>query len=247
MAYDGDLKRLADFVEDVPDVEVLSLGNSLEIVKDLGDAETVAGGYHLERLQRHPRDRPRPHGDRVRRRHLGRAPVLGVSVLRRRRRPQRPADELLPVEAAPRALRPPLPVRVRLGDHRRLPRGEDERGRDARGGDAREPRGARRRLHLHLRHEGRARRGEGRDGREAARALRSRRPASRSRRRRSRSARSSTTRSTPTTRTKGRCWCGSARRARDQLRRARPRRAGRGRRRRSPRSTAPRPSSTRTT
>jgi glutamine phosphoribosylpyrophosphate amidotransferase len=47
LAYDGDLKRLADFVEDVPDVEVLSLGNSLEIVKDLGDAETVAGGYEL--------------------------------------------------------------------------------------------------------------------------------------------------------------------------------------------------------
>jgi methylamine---glutamate N-methyltransferase subunit A len=48
MAYDGDLKRLADFVEDVPDVEVLSLGKSLEIVKDLGDAEAVAGGYHLD-------------------------------------------------------------------------------------------------------------------------------------------------------------------------------------------------------
>jgi len=47
LAYEGDLKRLADFVEDVPDVEVLSLGHSLEIVKDLGDAETVAGGYHL--------------------------------------------------------------------------------------------------------------------------------------------------------------------------------------------------------
>jgi glutamate synthase domain-containing protein 1 len=47
LEYSGDLKRLADFVEDVPDVEVLSLGHSLEIVKDLGDAETVAGGYHL--------------------------------------------------------------------------------------------------------------------------------------------------------------------------------------------------------
>ena len=47
LAYDGDLKRLADFVEDVPDAEVLSLGHSLEIIKDLGDAETVAGGYHL--------------------------------------------------------------------------------------------------------------------------------------------------------------------------------------------------------
>ena len=147
--YDGDLKRLADFVEDIPDAEVLSLGHSLEIVKDLGDAEIGAEQYGLERLQRHARDRARPHGDRVRRRHLGRAPVLGVPVLRRRGRAQRPADELLPVEAAPRALGPPVPVRVRLGDHRRLPRREDERGRDARGGDATEPRRARRRLHVH--------------------------------------------------------------------------------------------------
>jgi methylamine---glutamate N-methyltransferase subunit A len=48
MTYDGDLKRLADFVEDVPGAEVLSLGNALEIVKDLGDAETVADQYKLE-------------------------------------------------------------------------------------------------------------------------------------------------------------------------------------------------------
>src|SRR6478752_4891997 len=40
--YDGDLKTLADYVEDVPNCEVLSLGHSLEIVKDLGDAETVS-------------------------------------------------------------------------------------------------------------------------------------------------------------------------------------------------------------
>ena len=45
--YDGDLKRLADYIEDVRDAEVLSLGHSLEIVKDLGDAETVAGDYQL--------------------------------------------------------------------------------------------------------------------------------------------------------------------------------------------------------
>jgi glutamate synthase domain-containing protein 1 len=51
LAYDGDLKRLADFVEDVPDVEVLSLGTSLEIVKDLGDAESVSEGYDLDRFQ----------------------------------------------------------------------------------------------------------------------------------------------------------------------------------------------------
>jgi glutamate synthase domain-containing protein 1 len=47
LEYGGDLKTLADFVEDVPDCEVLSLGHSLEIVKDLGDAETVAAEYKL--------------------------------------------------------------------------------------------------------------------------------------------------------------------------------------------------------
>lgn len=45
--YEGELKPLADYVEDVPGIEVLSLGHSLEIVKDLGDANTVAGQYGL--------------------------------------------------------------------------------------------------------------------------------------------------------------------------------------------------------
>jgi glutamate synthase domain-containing protein 1 len=45
--FGGDLKQLADYVEDVRGTEVLSLGKSLEIVKDLGDAKTVAGEYHL--------------------------------------------------------------------------------------------------------------------------------------------------------------------------------------------------------
>lgn len=45
--YDGELKPLADYVEDVPGAEVLSLGHSLEIVKDLGDAESVAAQYRL--------------------------------------------------------------------------------------------------------------------------------------------------------------------------------------------------------
>ena len=46
--HDGDLKRLADYVEDVRGVEVLSLGRSLEIVKDLGDANSVAREYQLD-------------------------------------------------------------------------------------------------------------------------------------------------------------------------------------------------------
>src|SRR3954470_817590 len=46
--YDGDLKELADRVEDVPGAEVLSIGHSLQIVKDLGDAESVASEYRLD-------------------------------------------------------------------------------------------------------------------------------------------------------------------------------------------------------
>ena len=48
LAYDGDLKWLADSVESVPHVEVLSLGHALEIIKDLGDAQTVGSSYHLD-------------------------------------------------------------------------------------------------------------------------------------------------------------------------------------------------------
>jgi glutamate synthase domain-containing protein 1 len=45
--YDGDIKALADYLEDVPGCEVLSLGHSLEIVKDLGDASEVSQMYDL--------------------------------------------------------------------------------------------------------------------------------------------------------------------------------------------------------
>jgi glutamate synthase domain-containing protein 1 len=48
LAYDGDLKDLTDRIEDIPDAEVLSVGRSLEIVKDLGDAETVCKQYDLD-------------------------------------------------------------------------------------------------------------------------------------------------------------------------------------------------------
>ncbi len=49
--YDGELKLLADIVEDIPEAEVLSIGRSLEIVKDLGDAETVGGQYGLDSFE----------------------------------------------------------------------------------------------------------------------------------------------------------------------------------------------------
>jgi len=45
--FNDDLRRLADYVEDVEGVEVLSLGNALELIKDLGDAERVGDQYRL--------------------------------------------------------------------------------------------------------------------------------------------------------------------------------------------------------
>ena len=45
--FDGDMKRLADYIEDVEEVEILSIGQGLELIKDLGDANTVSGQYDL--------------------------------------------------------------------------------------------------------------------------------------------------------------------------------------------------------
>lgn len=45
--YDGDRRRLADYLEDVEGTEILSMGLGLELIKDLGDAKRVAEQYHL--------------------------------------------------------------------------------------------------------------------------------------------------------------------------------------------------------
>jgi len=47
LAFAGDLKRLADDLEDVEGAEILSIGRGLELIKDLGDAERVSGQYGL--------------------------------------------------------------------------------------------------------------------------------------------------------------------------------------------------------
>ena len=49
--FDGDLKRLADYIEDIEAVEILSLGHALELVKDLGDAGRVSNQYDLGAFQ----------------------------------------------------------------------------------------------------------------------------------------------------------------------------------------------------
>ena len=45
--YDGDLRHLAEAIEDVDNTEILSIGHALELIKDLGDAATVAAQYEL--------------------------------------------------------------------------------------------------------------------------------------------------------------------------------------------------------
>lgn len=45
--FSGELRIVIDLVEDIEGVEVLSIGQSLELIKDLGDADHVSGQYHL--------------------------------------------------------------------------------------------------------------------------------------------------------------------------------------------------------
>ena len=47
IAYDGDRRKLADYIEDVEGGEILSLGTALELIKDLGDAARVSSQYKI--------------------------------------------------------------------------------------------------------------------------------------------------------------------------------------------------------
>ena len=49
--FDKDPSKLADYIEDIDEVEILSLGHALELVKDLGDAATVSSDYNLDEFQ----------------------------------------------------------------------------------------------------------------------------------------------------------------------------------------------------
>lgn len=46
--FDGDLKVLADRIEEIEGAEILSIGNALELIKDLGDASVVSDSYGLD-------------------------------------------------------------------------------------------------------------------------------------------------------------------------------------------------------
>ncbi len=45
--FDGELKRLIDYIEDIEGAEILSVGSGLELIKDLGDAGKVSEQYNL--------------------------------------------------------------------------------------------------------------------------------------------------------------------------------------------------------
>ncbi len=45
--YTGDMKLLADHIEDIEGAEILSIGSALELIKDLGDADIVSEAYGL--------------------------------------------------------------------------------------------------------------------------------------------------------------------------------------------------------
>ncbi|MEM6308776.1 MAG: glutamine amidotransferase [Pseudomonadota bacterium] len=47
ISHDGDTGDMAEHVEETEGVEILSLGNGLELIKDLGDASVVAEAYGL--------------------------------------------------------------------------------------------------------------------------------------------------------------------------------------------------------
>ncbi|MGR3513157.1 MAG: glutamine amidotransferase [Paracoccaceae bacterium] len=47
LTHDGDTGAMAGHIEEVEDVEILSMGSGLELIKDLGDAADVAEAYGL--------------------------------------------------------------------------------------------------------------------------------------------------------------------------------------------------------
>jgi len=49
--FSGDIKKLVDFVEDIEGVEILSIGSTLELIKDLGDASVVSAQYGLDNFE----------------------------------------------------------------------------------------------------------------------------------------------------------------------------------------------------
>ena len=50
ISYDKDLMNFSQKIESVPGVEILSMGKSLEVIKDLGNAKAVCDRYNLDKI-----------------------------------------------------------------------------------------------------------------------------------------------------------------------------------------------------
>jgi glutamate synthase domain-containing protein 1 len=50
VTYGGDMRKLAELIEDIANVEILSIGKGLELIKDLGDADVVSKQYGLAKF-----------------------------------------------------------------------------------------------------------------------------------------------------------------------------------------------------
>ena len=51
ISHDGDTEKMARYIEEITGVEILSLGNGLELIKDLGDAGVVSEQYKLDKFK----------------------------------------------------------------------------------------------------------------------------------------------------------------------------------------------------
>ena len=51
ISHDGDTEAMARYIEDIEGTEILSVGNALELIKDLGDATVVSDQYKLGGFQ----------------------------------------------------------------------------------------------------------------------------------------------------------------------------------------------------
>ena len=111
--FSGDVQKLTYDMEHA--ATLISIGESLDIRKDVGGAHDVDDVFHRARCPGHPRSGPRAARNRVRGEARGGAPLLGDRVHRHRDRAQRPDHELLEDAAQARASR----VRVPYGQRQR--------------------------------------------------------------------------------------------------------------------------------
>ena len=119
------------------DFEVVSVGEHLELVKQVGRAERARGDLRRRGDARQPRHRAHPAVDREQGGPVALPAVLGARRRGPRDGPQRPHHELRPAAPDLRAAGRPLLHRERLRGDRRLPRRPAVAGRHA-GAGARE-------------------------------------------------------------------------------------------------------------